>query len=144
MLGVKSFVLKILISFTEPISPCTSITSSILKGLNKIISIPPAKFESDPCKANPIAKPAAPNIATNDDVSIPNLAITVIKSKIRNAQKTRLPKKFARVISIFLLIITLLKAFVVMLISQSPIRSKRIAIISFGEYSIIRFNIKFR
>jgi hypothetical protein len=77
-------------------------------------------------------------MATNDDVSIPNLAITVIKSKIRNAQKTRFPKKFESVISTFLLIKILLKAFVVMLIRQSPIKSISIAIISLGNLKNFR------
>ncbi len=46
--GVTIFVVKISISFTTPISPCASIKSPILIGLNIIIKTPPAKLASDP------------------------------------------------------------------------------------------------
>lgn len=48
---------NILMSFTVPKTPCASIKSPILNGLNKMIKIPPAKFESEPCNDKPIAKP---------------------------------------------------------------------------------------
>ena len=65
--------------------------SPTLKGLNKIIKIPPAKLERDPCKDKPTANPAAPNMATKEDVSMPNLEITVTNNTIRNVQKITLP-----------------------------------------------------
>jgi hypothetical protein len=67
--------------------------------LNKIIKIPPAKLESEPCKDKPIAKPAAPRTATKEDVSIPSLEITVTKSKMRSVQKMRFPIKVESVTS---------------------------------------------
>ena len=33
-----------------------------------MIRIPPAKLEREPCNDKPIAKPAAPKIATNEEV----------------------------------------------------------------------------
>jgi len=46
--GVLSLVVKILISSTVPVAPAPSIKSLILIGLNIIINIPAAKFESEP------------------------------------------------------------------------------------------------
>jgi uncharacterized protein YyaL (SSP411 family) len=61
-----SLVVKISISFTTPTSPCASIKSPILKGLKIIIKTPPAKFARLPCKARPMANPAAPIMAANE------------------------------------------------------------------------------
>ena len=67
--------------------------SPTLKGLNSIIKTPPAKFDSEPCKDKPTAKPTAPRMATNEEVSIPSLEIKVMKSKKRIAQSKLSAKK---------------------------------------------------
>ena len=49
---------------------------------NRISITPEARFESDPCKANPIAKPAAPSTATKDAVCMPTWLIAEIITNI--------------------------------------------------------------
>ena len=68
-----------------------------LNGLKRIIKIPPAKFESDPCSDKPMAKLQAPRMVTNDVVSIPNLETTITNSNIFSSQFKISAKKFDKV-----------------------------------------------
>ena len=49
--------------------------------------MPPAKLESDPCSDKPTAKPAAPRMATNEVVSMPNFEIKVTNNNTRITQR---------------------------------------------------------
>ena len=82
---VLNWVEKIRIFSTIPDTPDTSIKSPDLNGLNTINNTPEAKFDKEPCNAKPIAKPAAPTIATSDVVLKPkcDIAATItIKNNI--------------------------------------------------------------
>ncbi len=70
--GVLSVVVKTWISSTTPATPAPSIKSPTLNGRKMIIRKPAAKFASEPCKARPIARPAAPKMAMNEVVWIPS------------------------------------------------------------------------
>ena len=130
---------NILMSFTVPKTPCASMKSPILNGLNKMIKIPPAKFESEPCNDKPIAKPAAPKIATNDEVSIPSFDITVTKRSILRVQKMRLPINVDNVTSTFRFIMIFLAVLVMKLVAHNPTNRITTATTNFGEYSKINF-----
>ncbi len=81
--GVLRVVVKIPISATVPLEPPATTKSPFLKG-RKISSITPAaKFESVPCRARPMARPAAPSTATSEVVSIPNRLSTAITTTAR-------------------------------------------------------------
>ena len=71
--GVFMTVLNILIASTVPVAPPASTKCPHSKGRKIISMIPAAKFDSEPCNANPIARPAAPIMATNDVVSTPSV-----------------------------------------------------------------------
>ena len=59
--NVSIFVVNNPTSFTIPEDPATSAQSPVSNG-RKISSITPAAtFDNAPCKARPIARPAAPN-----------------------------------------------------------------------------------
>ena len=64
--GVSSVVVKIWISRTTPATPVPSIKTPTLNGRKLIIRKPAAKFASEPCRAGPIARPAAPGMAMNE------------------------------------------------------------------------------
>ena len=106
-----------------------------LKGFIKIIKIPPAKLESEPCKDKPIAKPAAPNIATKEVVGIPNFEITVIKTRMRKDQKIKFPIKVESVISTSRRIIIFFAVLVMMLVNQRPIKRIPNEMAKLGKYS---------
>ena len=91
-----SFVVKISISFTTPTSPWASIKSPILIGLKIIIKTPPAKLPREPCKASPIAKPAAASTAAKEVVPMPTLPNTTITKTIFKDQLTRFNKNFSK------------------------------------------------
>ena len=70
--GVASSVVNSNSDLTVPAWPATSTYWPTLKG-RKISSITPAAtFDSVPCKARPIARPAAPKTAIRLVVSTPN------------------------------------------------------------------------
>ena len=130
--AVVSFVENICMSDTTPVYPCASIRSPTLYGLNSNISTPPAKFDSEPCNAMPIASPAAPSIAMNDVVSTPAIWSTEMSNstfsmmfmsvlrKLRNDCSTlRFSMSFSVRRSSFLMI-------------QNPAMSTTIASRSFG------------
>ena len=71
--ALKKTVLNIVISVIVPLTPPATTLSPALKGLNKTIITPEAKFPKESFKAKPIAKPAAPKIAKNEVVSTPSL-----------------------------------------------------------------------
>ena len=77
-------------------------------GLKRIINIPPAKLDNEPCKESPIAKPAAPRMVIKEEVSIPNFEIKVTKSKSRIAQSKLSAKNLDKVGSTSRLIIVFL------------------------------------
>src|SRR5690606_14545550 len=62
-------------------------------GRNSRISTPPAKFARLPCKARPIARPAAPIAATNEVVSTPIIDATLTISRIFRMMLARLLMK---------------------------------------------------
>ncbi len=64
------------------------------------ISTPPAKLASEPCKARPTARPAAPSTAINEVVSIPIIPATVIRTIALKPAPVRLIRKFLSVSSI--------------------------------------------
>ena len=79
---VSTCVLNICISFTLPSKPCAEMKSPTLKGLNRMIITPPAKFCKVPLKAMPMANPAEANKATNDEVLMPKmLTMEIIRMK---------------------------------------------------------------
>ena len=135
LFAVSNLVTKICISVTVPITPCASIVSPTLNGLNNIISIPPAKFERDPCKDNPTAKPAAPRIATKEEVSIPNLDIKVTNSNTRKTQINISAKNLDKVGSKFLFIIIFFANLLIKRIAYNPTIKITNAEINLGEYS---------
>ena len=59
----------------------TKIKSPTLNGLNIKINRPPAKLDKLPCKAKPIAIPAAPNTAKKEVEVIPIME-PIIKKRI--------------------------------------------------------------
>ena len=99
--------------------------------------IPPEKLESDPCNDNPTAKPAAPRMATNEDVPTPSCVITVIKSKMRKVQKRMLAKKLDNVGSNFLSIMSFLTILMINRMAKIPAISKTIAEIKLGAKATI-------
>ena len=101
-------VTNIWISLTVPVIPCASMVSPTRKGLNNMMSMPPAKLDNEPCSESPMAKPAAPNTATNDELSMPSLEITVTKSSTRSAQSKMSARNFESVGSKLFLSITFL------------------------------------
>ena len=101
-------VTNIWISLTAPVIPCASMVSPTRKGLNNMMSMPPAKLDNEPCSESPMAKPAAPNTATNDELSMPSLEITVTKSSTRSAQSKMSARNFESVGSKLFLSITFL------------------------------------
>ena len=101
--------------------------------------IPPAKFDNEPCNDRPTANPAAPKIATNEEVSIPSFEITVTNKRMRSVQKIRFPIKFERVNSTLRFIINFLAVLVIKLVAQSPTKSIITATTNFGEYSRTNF-----
>ena len=68
-----------------------------------------------------------------EEVSTPNLEITVIKSIILKVQKIILPKKLVKVISTFLLVINFLAVLVIKLVNHNPPNKISNAIAIFGE-----------
>ncbi|MNG22912.1 hypothetical protein D3C84_1074550 [compost metagenome] len=104
-----------------------------MNGLKRIISIPPAKFESEPCNDKPTAKPIAPKIATNDEVGTPRFEITVTNNKIRKAHSNMSARNLDKVGSKFLLIIMFLMILFVNLMAYKPINKIKKAEINFGE-----------
>lgn len=101
-------VTNIWISLTVPVIPCASMVSPTLKGLNNMMSMPPAKLDNEPCSESPMAKPAAPNTATKEELSMPSLEITVTKSSTRSAQSKMSARNFESVGSKLFLSITFL------------------------------------
>ena len=69
--GVRMLVVNRAISSTVPASPAPMMKSPTLKGRKMISMMPAAKFDSEPCKAKPTARPAAPMMAIKDVVWIP-------------------------------------------------------------------------
>ena len=67
---------------TVPICPFASIESPIRKGLSIRSMIPPAKLDRDPCKAKPIATPAAAKAPKKEETGTPTFWITVRKRMI--------------------------------------------------------------
>ena len=55
--------------------------SPTLKGLNRRIITPPAKFCSVPLRAMPMATPADANRAMNDEVSMPRMLTMTMMSR---------------------------------------------------------------
>ena len=107
--------------------------SPSLKGLKSIINIPPAKLDSDPCNDKPIASPAAPKIATNEDDSTPSLVTTATNKSIFNPQNKISDKNSIKVGSIPRFIIIFRNILFTIFIDQLPKMYKSIAPISFGE-----------
>ena len=63
-------------------------------GLKIMIKTPPAKLPKLPCKAKPIAKPAAAIIAAKDVVGTPKVPRSVMIKRIFKIQLMRLSKNF--------------------------------------------------
>lgn len=94
---LRSTVWKIRIESTVPATPCASIQSPTLNGRNSRISTPPAKLARLPCRARPMARPAAPMAATKLVVWMPIMEATLTTSRIFRTMLTRLPTKPCRV-----------------------------------------------
>ena len=62
-----------------------------------MIKTPPARLANEPCRARPIAKPAAPIAATREALSTPNCVITNTNKMIFNPQLAALTVNFSRV-----------------------------------------------
>ena len=137
----NNFVTKIWISNTVPDTFWASMASPTLNGLNKIINIPPAKFDSEPCNDKPIAKPAAPKIATNDEVSIPSFEMNETSNKTFKTQFKISSKNFDNVASISRATIIFREKFLMIFITYKPINNNKKAPTSFGQKSKIIFQI---
>ena len=133
LLAEMILVTKIWISLTVPMIPCASMVSPTRNGLNKMISIPPAKLDSDPCNERPTAKPAAPSMATKEELSMPSFEITVTNNNTRKAQSKISARNFESVGSKLFLTITFLTIRLVIFIAYSPIINKKTAEINLGE-----------
>lgn len=133
LFAVVSFVTNICISLTVAIIPCASIKSPTLNGLKRIINMPPAKLDKDPCRDKPTAKPMAPKIATNEEVSIPSLEIKVTNNNTLSTQSKISARNLEIVGSTSLLIIIFLINLLINLIIYNPKNKIRNAEISLGE-----------
>ena len=100
---VNKCVYKISIRCTVPLCPIPIITSPTWKGLNNRIKTPPAKLDREPCKARPIANPAAPKIAKKDDMGTPTIVATPINKETKSSALTNPNKKVLkeRLVSLF-------------------------------------------
>lgn len=70
-----------LMFLTVPISPATSTKSPFLIGRKKMIITPAATLDRVPCRARPMARPAAPMTATTLVVCTPKVFSTKRKAK---------------------------------------------------------------
>ena len=75
-------------------SPSPLVFRRISTNFTSTLGIPPAKFDNEPCNDRPTANPAAPKIATNEEVSIPSFEITVTNKRMQSVQKIRFPIRF--------------------------------------------------
>ncbi len=73
-------VIKVVISLTVPEKPWACMKSPTLKGLSSKIITPPAKLERLPCRAMPMASPAAPRRAIKEVVLKPAVLAAAIKT----------------------------------------------------------------
>ena len=103
-------------------------------GLNSNINTPPAKLDSEPCNAMPIARPAAPSIAMNDVVSTPAICSTEISSSTLRVMLMSVLRKLRREGSTLRFSISVSVRRRSFLIIQKPAISNTIANRSFGPY----------
>ena len=106
--------------------------SPTLKGLNVIISTPPAKFASPPCSASPTANPAAASIAMKEVISTPSIDIAVISTNTLRSIEKKLVKKCLSDASIFDFFILLSANLLSIFTIQNPKIITNIAATSFG------------
>ena len=119
-------VLKICISFTTPSWPWAEMKSPTLKGLNMMMTTPPAKFCKVPLKAIPMAKPAEARRATSEEVLTPRIPIIMIINTKFSTTETRFERNLCKVASARLLNSPLASHFFASFITQRPtIRTMR-------------------
>lgn len=86
------------------------------------VNRPPAKFDSEPCKAKPMAKPAAPIIGINADVCTPSYGVTIMNSNVLSAQSRRFLGNLLNELSIFCFSKMVPTTFLMILITQISIK----------------------
>ena len=87
---LRRVVEKMPIVSITPLLPPASTKSPWRKGLKINSMTPAAKFASEPCKAKPIAKPAAPTTATREAVCTPNRPSAAITTTVSTKPYTML------------------------------------------------------
>ncbi|MNE72677.1 hypothetical protein D3C80_1686380 [compost metagenome] len=95
---------------TTPLVPATSMNSPALMGRKMISRKPAAKLESEPCSARPMARPAAPIMATKEAVCTPTRPRAAITTNTRMVYLRMLPTKWVTVVSSLRVCITLTTA----------------------------------
>ena len=103
-----------------------------------MMSTPEAKLESEPCKAKPTARPAAPMTATNEAVCTPMRLSAAISTKAKMAYFTRLPMKSVMVESRFRAFISRTMPLVSRLAASQPMTSVSRAAAILTPYSMSR------
>lgn len=101
--------------------------SPTLNGFNTSIITPPAKLESVPEKAIPMASPTAPNMATKLVISTPNLAMADTTTRIFSIKDVTLVMKVVKPASVLLLVMILEIILAIILESQNPPTTMTIA-----------------
>ena len=104
---VRIVVEKMLISWTVPSAPPPVMYSPTFTGRKQMSITPEAKFESEPWRARPIARPAAPRTATKEAVAIPILPSAAITTKAMMPYLMILPTNFEMVGSILRFVMNL-------------------------------------
>ena len=99
--------------------------------------IPAAKLAREPCKAKPIAKPAAAIIAARDVVSTPSWLNAAIETKATAKPYIMLPAKATSVASTFDLSIAFLTMPTSFLATHLPIMNMAIAARTLRPYTLI-------
>ena len=92
-----------------------------------MIITPPAKFCKVPLNAMPMANPAEASNATNELVLIPKMPMMAMMRKNVSSTDTKLIRKELSDGSILRRVITLVKAFLISLITQRPSSSTTMA-----------------
>ena len=93
---------------------------------------PPAKFDNEPCKAKPTAKPAAPKIVTNEVVPMPIIPATVTIKITFKPTDNKLNKNVRNETSKSFLSIAFEAILASRLMNHKPINKTKNAPINFG------------
>ena len=135
MICLLSPVFRIVVNIctcnTTPAMPAASTKSPTRYGRNITIRTPDAKFASEPCKARPTARPAAPMTAISEVVCTPIWLIAAMMTKIINAQYARLHTNVSRILSTSWVCITLCNPFVMRRAIMRPTKNMTNAINAF-------------